>query len=168
MPAHERHAERSTRRAELREERAHRRLAGAPLGQETRGEEPPRRGPADGEVVGVDDQSIPAEILGHECDRVGGRDEVAVAHVEDGRILADARADDHARVRGVLVRQEVAQEVRPELAERERRRHASRVSIARPFEARTRPARRRASVWRSGGRSRSKPRGRPPSARVSG
>ena len=42
---------------------------------------------------------IPADFVCGKGDRIGLGHQVAVTHVDDGGILADARPDDHARTR---------------------------------------------------------------------
>ena len=120
----------SARGAELREERGDLRLGGTPLGKETRGQEPARNRAAHGEVVGVDHQGVPAQVLRHERDRIRRGDQVAVAHVEHGRVLADPGPDDDPRIRHRVPGQELTEQGRTELAEGERAGHSSRASIA--------------------------------------
>ena len=104
MPADQRDLKRLARLAELREERPHPVVVGGAGRQQHGGEKPARRGAAHHDVVGVDVQGIPAEIVGRERDGIGGSHEIAIAEIDDGGVLAQARADDHTRiVRHVLV-----------------------------------------------------------------
>ena len=130
MAAHEGHALRLARGAELREERGDLRLGGTPLGKQTRGQEPARNRAAHGQVVGVDHHGVPAQILRHERDRIRRGHQIAVAHVEHGRVLTDPGSDDDPRIRHRVPGQELAEQGRAELAERERGGHSSRASIA--------------------------------------
>src|SRR5438876_5953893 len=51
-----------------------------------------------GDVIGVDLERVPADLVGGERDRVGGGHEIAVAHVDDRRVLTDLRTDDDAGI----------------------------------------------------------------------
>ena len=112
VAADERDLQLLARLAELGEERAHRVLVGAALGQQQRGEEPAGRAPRTSDVVGVDVQRVPAEVVGGERDRIGGGHQVAVADVDDRRVLADARPHDHARIAGRVLVEDGLQERR--------------------------------------------------------
>jgi hypothetical protein len=120
VPPDQGHAQLAARRPHLPEEGVHRRLGRASFGQEDRRQEPAGRGPAHREVVRVHDQDVPAEVLGHERDRIGRGHEIAVAHVEHRGILPDARPDDHPLVQGDVLPEELHEERARELSDRQR------------------------------------------------
>ena len=98
MAADERHVQLVTRRVELREERRNRRLGGR-LGRQQEGrEEPARARAAHGDVIGVDLERVPADLVRGEGDRVRRRHEIAVAHVDDRCVFTDFRTDDDAGI----------------------------------------------------------------------
>jgi hypothetical protein len=79
-------------------------------GQQQRGEKPARRGAAHDDVVGVDVQRVPPELVGRERDRIAGDDKIPIADVDDRGVLADARPHDHPRIaRRVLVENRLQQ-----------------------------------------------------------
>src|SRR3989442_1413434 len=94
----ERHVELIARRVELVEERRDRGLGGRAGWKQERREEPTRTRAAYGDVIGVDLERVPADLVGGERDRVGGGHEIAVAHVDDRRVLTDLRTDDDAGI----------------------------------------------------------------------
>ena len=80
-------------------------------------EEPLGLGAGAGDVVGVDVHGVPARHVAGEGDRVGlGDEKLRAAGVDDGGVVADARADDDARIAGLDSLQERGQEVVGELA----------------------------------------------------
>src|SRR2546422_726166 len=83
---------------ELVEERRDRGLGGRAGWKQERREEPTRTRAAYGDVIGVDLERVPADLVGGERDRVGGGHEIAVAHVDDRRVLTDLRTDDDAGI----------------------------------------------------------------------
>ena len=93
MAAHERDTHRRAGLRQLGEELLHVRLLALALGQEHGGHEPSRSGATNGQVVGVDVQRVPAHLVGGEGDGIGRGDEVAIAHVQDGGVLAHLRSD---------------------------------------------------------------------------
>ena len=98
VPAHQRNAQcRRRRRGVCAKDASHQRGRGLALGQQHRVEHPQRARAAGGHVVGVDIDGIPADLVGGKGDGVGLDDHVAVAHVDDGHILAHARPGDQAR-----------------------------------------------------------------------
>ena len=95
VTADERDLELVARLGELAEERAHAGLV---------------RGARYDDVVGVDVQRVPAELVGRERDGIARDDQVAIADVDDGGVLADARPHDHPRIaRRVLVENRLQQ-----------------------------------------------------------
>src|SRR5438477_405053 len=94
----ERHVELIARRVELVEERRDRGLGGRAGWKQERREEPTRTRAAYGDVIGVDLERVPADLVGGERNRVGGGHEIAVAHVDDRRVLTDLRTDDDAGI----------------------------------------------------------------------
>src|SRR5439155_141296 len=92
------HVELIARLVELVEERRDRGLGGRAGWKQERREEPTRTRAAYGDVIGVDLERVPADLVGGERDRVGGGHEIAVAHVDDRRVLTDLRTDDDAGI----------------------------------------------------------------------
>jgi len=121
VPAHERDADNRARLRHLGEELFHLRLVAPALGQEHRRHEPARLGAAHGEVVGVDVQRVPAHLVGGKGDGIGRGDEIAVAHVEHGGILAHLRSHDHARVGRHVFGEQSLEQLGGELAHGEKR-----------------------------------------------
>jgi glutamate formiminotransferase len=83
---------------ERAEQRGHRLVGGAALGQEERGEEPARPRAADGDVVGVHHERIARDVVGGKGHGIGGGHEIAVAEIDDGRVFTDAGTDDDAGI----------------------------------------------------------------------
>src|SRR5437867_3212642 len=121
MAADERHLQLDAGLAQLGEEALGARLTGPALGQEQRGEEPQRPRAAHREVIGLDAERLPAHLVGGEGDRIRRGDEVAVAHVEHGRVLAHARSDDDARTGGCELAEQPLEELGLQLPHRKRR-----------------------------------------------
>jgi len=88
------------------------------IGQKQHGHEPSWSCTATGQVVGADVDSVPPQLLGGKRDRVGLRHEVAIAHIDDCRVLADAGANDDARVRPGMALQQVGEQGHRKLAHR--------------------------------------------------
>jgi len=65
-------------------------------GQQRRGEKPPGRRPHRRQIVGVDQQGIGADLLRHEGDGIGLRDEHALADANGRRIQPDPRPHQNA------------------------------------------------------------------------
>ena len=68
--------------------------------QEHRRQEPARRRTHHRDVVGVHIDRIPPDLVGGKGDGVGFGDQVAVAKIKHGGILAGARPHDDARIAG--------------------------------------------------------------------
>ena len=52
----------------------------------------------DGDVVRVDVNGVSPDVIGGERDGIGRDDEISVADVDDGRVLANLRANQEARI----------------------------------------------------------------------
>jgi len=121
VATHQCHAHCHARLCHLGEELLHVRFLTLALGQEHGGEKPARRRPAHGQVVGVDVQRVPAHLVGGEGDGIGRRHEIAIAHVQDGGVLADLRAHDHSRIGADVLAEESLEELGGKLAHGQRR-----------------------------------------------
>jgi len=60
-------------------------------------------------------ERVPAQVVGGEGDRVRGGDEVAVAEVDDGGVLAHPRPHDHAWIAADVLVEDRLQQVGGEL-----------------------------------------------------
>lgn len=121
MAADQRHAELRARARELFEQQLHARLARAPVRQKERREEPERPRSPHRHVIGIDVERVPADLVRREGDGIGRGDEVAVAHVEDGSVLAYLGPHDHARVVRRVLAEESLEQLGPQFAYRQRR-----------------------------------------------
>ncbi len=111
------HLELLARRVQVGEERLDRGLAGGAGGQQQGRQEPPRARAANRDVVGVDVERVPPDLGGRERDGIARRDEVPVAHVDDGGIFTDLGTDDDAGILGVMLVEDRLQRVGTELAD---------------------------------------------------
>jgi hypothetical protein len=66
-------------------------------------------------------QGVPAHLVRGEGDGIGGGDEIAVTHVQNGGILSNLRPDHHARIGGDVLREEALEELGGQLAHGQRR-----------------------------------------------
>src|SRR5262249_28259857 len=82
-------------------------------------QEPARPGAPYRDVVGVDYESVPAEVLGHEGDGIRAGDQIAVPEVEDGGIFPDAGAQHHALVQGDVLLEQPGQKAAAQLPHRQ-------------------------------------------------
>ena len=106
MPARQADPQRFARVVDLREDRFGQFRGGLPGRQQHRRQEPTRLPAHHRDVVGVDVDRVPADLIGGEGDRIGLGNQVAVAEIEHGGVFAGARPDDDARV----VRREAGQQ----------------------------------------------------------
>ena len=87
-----------------------------PFGQEQSCHQPARGGSHDRQVVGVHLDQVPADQVGGEGHGIGLGDQVAVAEVDQRRILTGPRAENDPRVRYIDLAQELGQELQGKLS----------------------------------------------------
>jgi hypothetical protein len=121
MAAHQRDTHRRAGLGQLGEELLHVGFLALALGQEHGGHEPSRSGATNGQVVGIDVQRVPAHLVGGEGDGIGSGDEVAIAHVQNGGILAHLWSDHYAWIGGDVLGKEALEELGGQLAHGQRR-----------------------------------------------
>ena len=121
MTAHQRNPYRRARLGQLGEELLHLGFLTPAFGQEHGSHEPPRSGATHGQVVGIDVQCVPAHLVGGEGNGIGGGDEVTIAHVQHGGILAHLRPDHHAWISRDVLAEEALEELGGQLAHGQRR-----------------------------------------------
>jgi hypothetical protein len=94
-------------------------FVGRRLWEKQRGQEPPRYAPQAGDVVGVDVDGKPADLIRGVCDGIGLGDQIAVAEIEDGGVPAYGGTRDDTGVLNGLSPQDPAQKLRGQLAGKE-------------------------------------------------
>ena len=124
MTADQRDLELLARLGELTEQRAHHLLVRRAGWQQQRGQEPAGTGPAHRDVVGVDVQRVPAQLVSGEGDRIGGGHEIAIAEVDDGGVLAHPRPHEHPRIMARVLVENGLQQIGRQLAGGQKRHRA--------------------------------------------
>ena len=99
-------------------------LVGSPLGEQQGSQKPARRRPAHDDVVGVDVQRVPAQVVGGKGDGIGGGDQVAIAEVDHGGVLAHAWPHDHPGIVAGLLVEDRLQQITGKLTDRQERHRA--------------------------------------------
>ena len=63
--------------------------------QEKNGEKPPGANPHHGNIVGIDHDSMPADLSPGQGNGIGGRDERTALDVDNSSVFADRRREKH-------------------------------------------------------------------------
>jgi hypothetical protein len=106
---------------DLSEDGLDKRRRGRPLWQQQGGEKPFRLTTAGGDIVGIHDDSIVANGICSKGDRIRLGDQIAVAHLDDGRIFPHGWSDDDTRVRTGIGREQALQQFGREFSRFENR-----------------------------------------------
>jgi len=69
-------------------------------------------------------QRVPAELVGGERDRIRAGHQIAVAEIDDGRVLPHARPHDHPGVAGHVLVEDGLQQMAGQLADWQERHRA--------------------------------------------
>jgi hypothetical protein len=104
MPAYQGNTQPVTGLAHLRKNVLYQGSGGPGLWQQQGGQEPARRAPHDGDVVGVHRDGIVPNGIGRKRDGIGFRNEETVTHVNHGGVLAYTRPNEHTWIGGHVLR----------------------------------------------------------------
>src|SRR5207244_7195073 len=83
---------------ELRKDLA-RRVLCRPRGEQQTGLKPARARAHSRHVIRIDMDRVPTDLFGGKCDGISFGDQILRAEIDDGAVLAEARADQYLRVR---------------------------------------------------------------------